>query len=187
MSKFSLYQFYSETWQGAKRISGVFYGDGHHVRYLEIDSQVTDQLVSAKVKKPTLEPHQIFLPWVESASFFLIPQDRLEAGIVYLERGGDTSVKGTACDLIIMQRDLSNEEEPLPLHQFRIALRKSDGLPIAYQMNWNMGDEESMFLYEGKFQIVNFETSPVLNALNESLLPKWVQRKLKKRTRNPKK
>lgn len=42
-SKFSLYQFYSETWQGNKRISGIYFGEGHLIRFLETDSQVTDQ------------------------------------------------------------------------------------------------------------------------------------------------
>lgn len=179
-SKFSIYQFNSETWQSKKRISGVFFGEGQLIRYLEADSQVTVQTFQGRQSKPILEPHQIFLPWVESSTYFLLPQDRLEAGVIFLERGNDTTIHGTPCYLLIMERDLSTAERVLPPHTYRIALRKSDGLPIAYEMSWQMGEEENRFIYKGIFEITSMKTKPISRVINQNILPLWVKAKAKK-------
>ncbi len=179
-STFSLYQFYSETWQKGKRIGGVYFGEGHQIRFMETDSQITDQSLKGRQTKPILEPHQIFIPLLQSADFFLLPQDRMEAGIIYLEKGPDTVVNAIPCHMLIMQRDLSTSEKVLPPHSFRIMLRKSDGLPIAYQMNWQIGDEENRFFYQGWFNLTNVEIIDKTMIIDSSLLPGWVQKKLKK-------
>ncbi len=179
-SKFSLYQFYSETWRANKRTSGVYFGEGRLIRYFEADSQITEQIFQGKQQKPVLEPHQIFLPWVESANFFLLPQDRLDAGVIFLERAGDTMVNNTACDLVVMERDLSTAERVLPPHTFRIALRKTDGLPIAYQMSWQMGEEENKFIYKGDFSIRVMKPKAGIKPVKFEALPTWVKAKLKK-------
>lgn len=179
-SKFSLYQFYSETWRANRRISGVFFGEGHLIRFLEADSQVTDQSFQGRQQRPVLEPHQIFLPWIEGSTFFLLPQDRLEAGVIFLERGEDTTVQGTPCNLLIMERDLSTVDRVLPPHTFRIAIRKSDGVPVAYEMSWQMGEEENKFLYKGSFQIETMRLKPGLKPLQSTSLPAWVRKKIQK-------
>lgn len=122
----------------------------------------------------------MFLPWIEGSTFFLLPEDRLEAGVIYLERGPDTLVQGTPCHTLIMERDLSTAKRVLPPHSYRIAIRKSDGLPIAYEMSWQMGEEENRFRYKGQFYISNMRPKPEIKPLQQQVLPAWVRKKANK-------